>query len=73
MAVISAYVMGPEWLQTGLDPMAAWELADYGFAAGAVAVLGAGWVWFKKQPRTWAESAAEYINPTVDSAGGILQ
>lgn len=60
-AVVSAYLMGPEWLETGLDPMAAWELADYGFAAGAVAVLGAGWVWFQRQPKSWEESSAAYL------------
>lgn len=62
MAVISAYVMGPEWLESGLDPMSPWEFADYGFAAGAVAVLGAGWVWFHRQPTSWQDSATAYLD-----------
>lgn len=62
MAVVSAYIMGPEWLETGLDPMSPWELADYGFAVGAVAVLGAGWGWFHRQPTSWEESKAAYLD-----------
>ena len=60
-AVVAAYVLGEEWLETGLDPMTPWAQEDYLYAAGSVVVFGVMWVWLRRRPRHFQAAGDDYL------------
>lgn len=60
-AVIAAYVLGEEWLATGLDPMSPWGTEDLVYAAGCGAVLVGVVVWLRRRPRTFEATSTAYL------------
>ncbi|MGB1075873.1 MAG: lysostaphin resistance A-like protein [Flavobacteriales bacterium] len=60
-AVMAAYIIGPDWFDTGMDPMSPWSSEDYAFAAGSFVVLIAAFIWWRKRPQGLTLQAARYL------------